>query len=342
MVNSVAILNAGMVTGVGFNAPSSCAAIRCGITGFVETRFMFAGEWLIGCPVPFEEQWRGQEKLLQMIVPVIQECLVPTEGIQTSEIPLFLCVSEEDRLGRFAGLDEAFLDEVQARVGQQFHQQSALIANGRIGGVQALDLARKLLAAGRPRCIVAGVDTFLIGQTLAAYDQKSRLKTEANSDGFMPGEAAAAVLLAPARRPEDELRCFGIGFGAEPASVDSEEPLRADGLLEAIRAAFADSGLGYEQIDFRITDVSGGQYGFKEASVALLRSMRVHKEEFQIWHPADCIGEVGAAIVPVILGVALAAMRKSYAPGPGVLCHIANDDSQRASFVLQYQHKSED
>src|SRR5438132_12315051 len=54
-LSPVAILASGMVTGVGFDAASSSAAMRVGITGFVETRFMFAGEWLIGCPVPFED-----------------------------------------------------------------------------------------------------------------------------------------------------------------------------------------------------------------------------------------------------------------------------------------------
>jgi 3-oxoacyl-[acyl-carrier-protein] synthase I len=341
-VDPVAILHAGMVTGVGFNAPSTCAAIRCGITGFVETRFMFEGEWLIGCPVPSEENWRGRERLLQMAVPAITECMAGIDRTPPSEIPLLLCVAEDDRPGRLAGLDQTFLHEVQARVGQQFHQQSVLIERGRVGGVEAIDLARRLVANGRPYCILAGVDSLLVGPTLAAYDSKSRIQTAENSNGFIPGEAAAAVLLAPARRIEAELHCSGIGFGTEPASVNSEQPLRADGLVEAIRAAFADSGLGYEQMDFRITDISGEQYGFKEAALAQLRSMRVRKEEFYIWHPADCIGEVGAAIVPVILGVALIAMRKGYAPGPGVLCHCANDDSQRACFVLQYQHERVD
>lgn len=336
-MNPIAILNAGMVTGVGFNAPASCAAIRCGITGFVETRFMFGGEWLIGSPVPFEEQWRGREKLIRMIVPAIQECLAPLEGVRTGDIPLLLCLSEKDRPGRFAGLDMTFLNDVQTRMKQQFHKQSALISNGRQAGVQALYLAREYLTSGCPYCIIAGVDTFLVGPSLAAYDASHRLQTEENSDGFIPGEAAAAVLVAPSRQPGSELCCYGVGFGKEPAPVDSEEPLRADGFAEAIRAAFTDSGLGYEQMDFRITDVSGEQYGFKEASLALLRTMRVRKETFQIWHPADCIGEVGAAIVPIVLGVALAAMRKSYAPGPGVLCHFANDDAQRAAFVMRYQ-----
>ena len=201
----VTILKSGMVTGVGFNAPSTCAAIRCGITGFVETRFMLGGEWLIGCPVPFEEHWKGREKLLQMAVPAITECMTGINGVRPSEIPLLLCIAEEDRPGRLAGLDHTFLDEVQARIGQQFHEQSALIERGRVGGVEAIDLARRLVADGRPYCILAGADSLLVGKTLAAYDSKSRLLTRENSNGFIPGEAAAAVLLGPARRIEAEL-----------------------------------------------------------------------------------------------------------------------------------------
>ena len=69
----------------------------------------------------------------------------------------------------------------------------------------------------------------------------------------------------------------------------------------------------------------------------MTRTLRVRKEEFDIWHPADCIGEVGAAIVPVVLAVALAAARKNYAPGPGALCHFAGDNSERAAVILRYE-----
>ena len=36
----LAITSVGMVTGVGLSAPASCAAIRCGIDNFQDTRFM--------------------------------------------------------------------------------------------------------------------------------------------------------------------------------------------------------------------------------------------------------------------------------------------------------------
>ena len=68
------------------------------------------------------------------------------------------------------------------------------------------------------------------------------------------------------------------------------------------------------------------------------KKQKERKEEFDIWLPVDCIGEVGAAIVPVILGMALAAAKKGYAPGNGVLCHFGNDDGQRAAMFLSYSN----
>jgi 3-oxoacyl-[acyl-carrier-protein] synthase-1 len=39
-MRTIVLLAGGMVTGVGMDAPSSCAAIRCGPDNFSETRFM--------------------------------------------------------------------------------------------------------------------------------------------------------------------------------------------------------------------------------------------------------------------------------------------------------------
>jgi hypothetical protein len=36
-----------------------------------------------------------------------------------------------------------------------------------------------------------------------------------------------------------------------------------------------------------------------------------------------------------MLGVALAAARRGYAPGPGVLCHLGDEDGARAALVLR-------
>jgi 3-oxoacyl-[acyl-carrier-protein] synthase I len=302
----VAIIGAGMMTGVGLTAPASCAAIRCAIDNFTETRFMArGGEWIIGSAVPLEHPWRGQTKLVKMLAGAGGECLDLVPDAAPESIPLIVCVAERVRPGRLDGLDNSLFFELQRELGLRFHTDSEIIAEGRVGGAIALRRARQLLyRAQEPHrnVIVSGVDTFLVGPTLSAYDEKDRLLTERNSNGFIPGEAGAAVLLGrPRGDAPEELRLFGIGFAMETATIESEEPLRADGLVKAISAALAEAELTIADMDFRITDISGEQYAFKEASLALSRLLRVRKEEFDIWHPADCIGEVGAAALPCML-----------------------------------------
>lgn len=341
MMSALCILGSGMVSAVGLSAPASCAAIRCAIDNFQETRFIDrGGEWLIAASVPLEEPWRGHSKLVKMAARAIAEALQSTPGIDPAQTPLLLGVAEQERPGRLDGLDMALLHAIERELGLAFHPSSSVIARGRVSAAVALLNARKLIHQGGHRhVLIAGVDSFLSGPTLAAFEARERLLTSQNSNGFIPGEGAAAVVLgAPVASEEPQLACLGLGFGMEPATVESEDiPLRAEGLTQAIRAALAEVGCGLEQMDYRVTDLSGEQYYFKEASLALSRTLRVRKEFFHIWHPADCIGEVGAAIGPAMLAVALAASRKAYGDGPNILCHLGNDAGQRAAALLSYQ-----
>lgn len=337
---ALAITGSGMVSAVGLNAPASCAAIRCAVDNFRETRFMDAGgEWIIGSEVPLEEPWRGPAKLVKMLTSVLRECAETDPDVKLDQVPLLLCLAEDERPGRPDRLGPRVFYETEAELGIHFHPKSELIAQGRVGVVVALHRARQLIVKERvPRVLIAGVDSLLSAPTLRVYEEREQLLTSQNSNGFIPGEAAAAIVIEPVR-PSDEpqLLCLGVGTGVEKATRDSELPLRADGLVKAIRGALDQTGWTLGAVDFRITDVSGEQYAFKEAALALTRVLRERKEELDIWHPADCIGEIGAAAGPAMLAVLLAAMRKDYSPGPNVLCHLGNDDSKRAAAVLAYQ-----
>ena len=341
----IAILGAGMMTGVGLTAEASCAAIRCGIDNFQETRFMGdGGEWLLGCEVPLEQPWRGQAKLVKMLAGPLRECLDLVPGVPPRDVPLLLNLAERDRPGRLDGLSNSFYPALAQEIGSHFHRDSQLIAGGRVGGALALQRARELLyRATEPHghVLVAGVDSLLVGPTLSAYMNRSRLLSAENSNGFIPGEAGAALLLSPSEAGRNgDLLCVGMGFDNETATVQSEEPLRAEGLASAVKTALVEANSDMEAMDFRLADVSGEHYAFKEASLLLSRVLRQRKEEFDIWHPADCIGEVGAAALPCMLGVALFAAKKAYAPGPNVLCHLSNDDGQRAALVVQQSRSS--
>src|SRR3954454_6541931 len=90
----------GMVTAVGLDAPSSCAAMRARLDGFQETQFVGpGGDWLIGAPVPMPRNWIGEKRLAHMAAAAICEAFekVPEARGKTA---LMVCLPEEDRQGR--------------------------------------------------------------------------------------------------------------------------------------------------------------------------------------------------------------------------------------------------
>jgi 3-oxoacyl-[acyl-carrier-protein] synthase-1 len=220
-----------------------------------------------------------------------------------------------------------------------FASGSRIFTYGRIAVARALAHTRALL--GQPQVgqvLIVAADSLINWPALNHYGQKGRLLTSHNTNGFMPGEGAGALLV---RRPAQssgaaELVCTGIGFGEEKAHIDSDEPLRARGLETAIKAALQDAGTQMHDMDFRITDVSGEQYYFKEAALALSRTLRQRKEEFDHWHPAQYTGEAGALAGVSVIALADAACRKGYTKGPGILAHMGIDAGPRAALALRF------
>lgn len=296
------------------------------------------GEWLMGCEVPLEQPWRGRTKLIKMAAAAINECLA-NNLIDPKATPLLLCLSEHERKGRVIDDDNQFFLDLQAELGMEFHEKSRVIARGHVAVAVALKHARQLLQElSFKHVLIAATDSLLVAQTLAHYEEHERLLTSQNSNGFIPGEAGAALVVeAVHAKREHQLICHGLGFGVEKAHVDSEEPLRADGLTAAIKESLGDAGCEMGDLDFRITDISGDQYYFKEASLALLRLLRKRKEEFDIWHPADCIGEVGVVMGPIMIAVLKAACEKDYSKGNHIVAHLGNDDGKRSSMIFMWQ-----
>jgi 3-oxoacyl-[acyl-carrier-protein] synthase-1 len=330
------VLGCGMATAVGLTAPATCAAIRARIDGLRETRFMSRdGGWIIGAEAPLEPPLRGLARLAQLLAASLRECFDHAPELEPEQIPVLLGTAEADRPGRLAGLDSEFAALLQRFVGARFHPESRLIPMGRMSGALGLQAASKLInEQGFSRVIVAGVDSYLLAATLAGYDERRRLLTEDNPNGFIPGEGAAALLVGPGDAGPG-LAVRSLGLAVEKATIEGEEPLRADGLALAYRQALDAVELGLHEIDYRIADISGEQYRFKEMALALARTMRVRKEFQDVWHPADCVGETGAAAMPIMLGVALTAGMKRYAPGPLALAQAGNDDGRRAVLVLE-------
>jgi 3-oxoacyl-[acyl-carrier-protein] synthase-1 len=335
----IAIQGIGLVTAVGLTTEASCCAFRAKISNPFETRFIDSnGAWIMAHQVGLDVPSTGMIKLAKMAAMAIEEALQGLDPAQWRRLPLLLCVAEPGRPGRTAGLDDELLALVEKELGVTFAPSSAIVPHGRVAVAVALAQARTLLESrALPGVLIVGADSLLSGPTLSHYEREDRLLTESNANGFMPGEAAGALWVGAAEAAPGQLVCSGIGFGREPAPIDSGEPLRADGLSQAIKASMDDAGREIGDMDFRITDNSGEHYYFKEASLALSRTLRQRKEFFDLWHPAECTGETGAASGAAVIAAASEACRKGYAPGPHILGHWANDAGQRAAVTLEYR-----
>ena len=83
---------------------------------------------------------------------------------------------------------------------------------------------------------------------------------------------------------------IGLGFAQEQEPVLTEGPLLGLGLAQAGRAALAEAELPMEEIDFRLSDVTGESYGFREQTLVQARLIRTKREAQPLWHCADSIG----------------------------------------------------
>lgn len=328
------LLAIGLVSPVGLDTASTCAAFRAKVTNPTQTRFIdSAGEPIMAHKVPLANGMIGDTRLVAMAAAAVAQIALPS--VPTEHLPLLLCVAEPDRPGRSPSLDQELLKKLEHALGHNFSPRSRVIAGGRVAVAVAIEMASSFVYEHAvPAVLIVAVDSLVSWTTINTYEQRGRVLTSDNSDGFSPGEGAGALLVG---LPDEHtaMVCVGAGFAVEPAHVESEEPLRADGLSSAMKAALSGAACDMGDIDLRITDLSGEQYYFREATLGLARVLRRTKENLDLWHPAECTGESGAAAGAFIVALADAAFRKGYAPGPRIMAHMSADSGARAALIMQ-------
>jgi 3-oxoacyl-[acyl-carrier-protein] synthase-1 len=329
---------AGMVTCVGLDAASSCAAMRGRLDGFAETRFMGAdGEWLIGGAVPLPRNWIGLKRMAHLAAGALSD-LKRQHHAALDGAPILLCLAEETRPGRPVPDPAALARLVAEILNLPALPRLQVIAHGRPSGFVALDRARRLVAAGEDPVVILGLDSYLTAQSVAHYLGQNRLLHPGNANGFIPGEAAAAVLCTAAQGP---LRLAGLGLAREPAHIYNSEgeggsslPLRAEGMTRAHQIALDQAGCRHSDLVLKMGDLIGEAYWFKQMALAMLRLQRERSVVQPIWSLAASLGNVGAAAVPILLAWAMTAAARGYVPPGPIILEASGDDGACGAAVV--------
>lgn len=359
----LAITGLGMISCLGEGAEINAAAMRCGYDGFAETPFMqpYHAEPQLGASITLagDTQLRGIEKLAYLGQSVIKQAIEQLSPQHADNpIQLLMCLPDLQHHAHYLQGNKAhqtLLDEIHNYSDiPDFHSQSQVYYQSRCGFTRALQQAQSSLYQDTiSHVLIVGIDSLLNSASLGyyggdLYGEGRRLLGDGHSNGFIPGEAATAILLSkPDSNHANTPQIVGVGIGKESASyhnslTDDPDILRGKGLSDAIKAASQQAHIDIHNTAYRVASVSGEDYFFTEAALAQIKSLKQKVAEHPLWHPADSIGEVGAAVGGAITIMTYYALQKKYALGNQVLCHISNDNEQRGAFILKQSTQERD
>jgi 3-oxoacyl-[acyl-carrier-protein] synthase-1 len=332
----------GAVTPLGWDAWSSSAAVRAGISGMGFHAFMAdaAGRPMQVAAFP----WMAPEqpiarRIAEALVPSIDQVLRPLNG---DGRPVGLLVNLP--VAR-PGLPEDLARQVGAALSERFGSRLGSVrfaALGHAGGLIAMRSASEWLAANpQSCCIVAGVDSYLEPDLLEWLEQTEQLHGAGernNAWGFIPGEGAGALLLtrlqnAAALDLAPLGRVRSVGIGQEAQLIGTGSVCLGEGLTQAVRSIMpllADS----ETFSDVYCDMNGEPYRADEYAFLVTRTRERFVSASDFVAPADCWGDVGAATGPLLVMLACAAGAKRYANGLTTLIWSSSTGGERAAMLL--------
>lgn len=354
MSGDVAIIGMGMMTPLGLNAEQTAASVRAGLSAFEESAMMDkAVEPFVIASLPDDvladlSSELAQEaaltyreaRMLRLAQPAIEQALEPL-GDVSQDVPVYLGFPEMETQIKFGA--EKMLERLSKQCNDRFDlTKSKGYALGRAAGLIAVHAAFEALQSGSEKAVlVGGIDTYIDPYVLATLDMEKRVNSEQTMDGFTPGEGAAFLLMTTvdyARSQGYEIAGLiqGSATGEEPGHMYSEEPYKGEGLANTFKMLFVDTGDSPEKIPTVFSSMNGENHFAKEWGVSYIRNQDRIESEFRIEHPADCIGDTGAACGPIMIGLAMIGLQSEFLQGP-VLVYASSDHASRAACIVSIE-----
>ena len=317
MSTTGAIVGVGMATPLGLDARQSSLVLRArklapGKNPYQDRRGFSLGDVR---SKRLDDACVGRERMLSLAAPALAEAEAPLGADFFAE------------LGKRAGVPlapEACEPFVLGHAGF-----SAALARALAFVAQApRDAAR-----GRPCAIVGGIDSHHDPVVLAALDKERRVHGDGVWDGFIPSEAAAFVVVAPAGSTPALARVLAVTTGMEREDTgEGPNPPIGEAATEVVRAAAAALRA---PVPWVLPDVNGERHRVKEWSFVRIRNPERFDDHTTVeTRLCDELGDVGAASGAVHAAYACMAFRMGFAPAPEVLVALASEGPARGAFAL--------
>ncbi len=336
----VEITAIGMITPIGVNVEMTAASVRSAVSSYRESAILnkqFNPMILSQVPeeaLPALDDELGkqvlssrQQRLLRLATPAIQQIADKF----TEPVPLMLC-GPEKLPGRRSVISDKFLQQLMLQTKAPIDlENSYVFPHGRAAGFLALESAMQLLESGSHRQVmVGGIDSFLDLYLLATLDAEDRIQAQGMMDAFVPGEAAAFLLLKQADS-SSTVKIYPPGIADEPGHRYSKEPYKGEGLANAVSEAL--SITSDRKIQTVFSSFNGENFHAKEWGVAAIRNQHILDSDHNVIHPADCYGDIGAATAPVLMALAAIGIENGHYHKPA-LVWASSEMQHRASVLM--------
>ncbi|MEY4588986.1 MAG: hypothetical protein RL497_1062, partial [Pseudomonadota bacterium] len=333
---TIYIAATGMITPVGQNTANTQAAIAAGISAsaisihynknYSPMRMALIPEQALPPLNPLLDSVGlspRQKRLLRIATPALIETI--SQLPPASPPALFLALPESIPGCPFIAPDN-FLVALETQSGVTLNKAvSKIFSSGRAGGIEAIKAAIDFLSdSGSAVALVGGVDTYADLLLLGVLDSANRILADNISDAFVPGEAAGFLLLVSEQAKNylphpPKAIIYPPGIASESGHRYSDEAYRGDGLAQAFTQAIQNGQANL--IESIFSSLNGESFGAKELGVAFIRNKSAFAAQAKTEHPADCIGDVGAAFAPILIANAL------YTQNTSQLCYCSSENA---------------
>ncbi|QQR45130.1 hypothetical protein JKA73_03025 [Myxococcus xanthus] len=345
---AIAITGIGLRSSLGDDAVGSCAALRAGLararelphSGVINEDGTL--EHPIGHPVEAVYGFQGMARLLALAHPALDELISGGKLLEPGvpeRLGFFLALAavreQVDSPRPQPGLCAPLLERARLRIRQE---RQAEFRFGHAAVAMAIDLAAQRLAAGQlDQCIIGAVDSYLDDGTIQSLHRERRLKSDDAPDGFQPGEAAAFLLMEPARAAQRRgVQVLGSISSVVTAGLERRVDPGAPGVVLARAVASSLTSAPGGRV-WLISDLNGEPGRSMEWGNALARLASTHPtiSDSPVWYPATSLGNTGAASAAIGICAAVRAFARGYAPADAALILSSSDGPQRGVVRLE-------
>lgn len=333
MSASVAVVQVGARTAIGRDAQRTGFLLRAGFPALAEAPLANAdGEAITMGFVPtLDPQLVGPERLASLARAPLEEAAEP---IRDLNVEVHLALDEDG--------DELAVAVLQGMVKRAIPHATVNVEPRGEAAIGALlpPAVRALEARRVDAVVIGGAHSDYDPRAIVALEASKRLLSRDNLDARVPGEAAAFFVLmritdAARHRLSPLARILGVGAGREEARPDNRAPaFAAFGLTAAVQKATEPLAKQGITAGWFLTDLTSETRRLQEWQTVFTRSQKVLGRPYIIESPAQRIGYLGAAAMPLFVAMAAKAWLHGYAPAPIALATAGNDSGDRAALVL--------